>query len=123
MKISKMLGILVVVIAALSVCNLKADETNSPTPPASQTAKFKLNFSGDNTSQVLKVYAALVGVELKQAQPIPTGAINFKAEKLTRSQAIQVLEKILREQGGIVLKPLDAKHVEVEYDQSVKVKN
>jgi hypothetical protein len=124
MKISKMLGILVVAITALSVCNLKADETNSVTPPANQTPNYRFNFSKVDQSQVLEIYSKLVGVELKRDQPIPYATINFQPDKpLTHSEAIQALEKVLREQAGIVLKPLDAKHVEVTYDASVKAKS
>lgn len=124
MKISKILVVVTAAIMALSVCNLKADGTNSATPPASQSPGYSFNFSKVDPSQVLEIYAKLVGVELKRSQPIPFAPIYFTTAKpLTRPEAIQGLEKVLREQAGIVLKPLDAKNVEVTYDKSVKVKN
>jgi hypothetical protein len=124
MKIYKMFAVLAVTIMAFSVYSLKADETNSVTPPANQTPNYNFNFSKVDQSQVLGIYAKLVGVELKRNQPIPYATINFQPQKpLTRSEAIQAIEKVLREQAGIVLKPLDAKHFEVTYDESVKVKN
>lgn len=122
MNTAKMLVVLAVAIVAFTVYNLKAGETNSVTPPASQVPGYTFNFSNVDPSQVLEIYAKLVGVELKRPQPLPYARINLKTPKsLTRLEAIQALEKVLREQAGVVLKPLDAKRVEVTFDESVKI--
>jgi hypothetical protein len=85
---------------------------------------YTFNFTNVDPSQVLEIYAKLVGVELKRPQSLPAAIINFKTSKsLARPEAIQALEKVLREQAGVVLKPLDPKHVEVTFDESVKLKN
>jgi hypothetical protein len=124
MKIIKMLGVLTAAIMAFAVCNLTAGETNSATPPANEVTGFTCNFINFPFSNVLDIYAKLTGVELKNDGQIPSAEINFATAKpLTHSEAIQALEKVLREQAGIVLKPLDAKHVEVTYDESVKLIN
>jgi hypothetical protein len=124
MKIFKMLAVLAVAIMACSACNLKAAETNSAAPPASQIPDDTIVFSNVDTSQVLEIYAKLTGVVIKKSQPIPLAIINFKTTKpLTRAEAIQALEKVLREQAGVVFKPLDTNYVEVTYDESVKLKN
>ena len=87
-----------------------------------------MNFVGVPISDVLRIYVETAGVELKFNQQLPWAAtnstINFQtAQPLTRAETIQALKKVFREQAGVVLKPLDAKHVEVTYDQSVKAKN
>lgn len=122
MKIFRALVILVTATVSFAVYNLKAGETNSATPPARKVPGYTFNYVNVPVDAVLKVYADLAGVELVNRQAIPGAPINFSTEKpLTHSEAIKALEKVLREQAGIVLKRTDEKHVTVTYDPSVKV--
>jgi hypothetical protein len=110
-------------VMAFSVCRIKADETNPVIRLENEVPGFNFNFEHVPVSKVLDVYAQLAKVDLKNAQQIPWAEINLKSKKpLTRADAIQTFEKALREQAGVILKPLDVKHVEVTYDESVKVK-
>jgi hypothetical protein len=116
---------LVLVILCSLAFNCKADGTNQV---SNQEPHVTMNFVGVPISDVLRIYVETAGVELKFNQQLPWAAtnstINFQtAQPLTRAETIQALKKVFREQAGVVLKPLDAKHVEVTYDQSVKAKN
>jgi hypothetical protein len=122
MKIFKIF--LLAVLCGLA-SNCKADGTNQI---SNQEPRGNINFVKVPISEVFHVYSQMAGVELKFDQQLPwaatNSAINFRTEKpLTREETIQALEKTFREQAGVVLKPLDAKHVEVTYDESVKAKN
>ena len=124
MKTNKVAGVVAVTALALFVCNSRAVETNSVEHPKIDVPGYSFNLEKVDASQVLDIYANIARVELKRTQPLPDAAINLKTDKpLTRAEAIKTLEKVLREQAGIVLKPLDAKHVEAALAESVKVKN
>ena len=123
MKIFRALVILATATVSFAVCNLKAGETNSATPPAKKVPGYTFNYVNVPVDAVLKVYADLVGAELINRQAIPEVPINFSTGKpLTRSEAVQAMEKILHEQAGVVLKRMDEKHIAVTYDPAVKVK-
>jgi hypothetical protein len=115
----------VIILLCKLAFHCKADEINQV---SNQEPRVTMNFVGVPISNVFCIYAETAGVELKFNQQLPWAAtnstINFQTAKpLTRAEIIQALKKAFREQAGIVLKPLDVKHVEVTYDESVKVKN
>jgi hypothetical protein len=121
----KILQIFIIAILCNFAFHSKADETNQI---SSQKPLGKINLVNVPISEVFRIYAQIAGVQLKFDQQLPSAAtnslINFKTEKpLTRTETIQALEQAFREQAGIVLKPLDTKHVEVTFDESVKAKN
>ena len=81
-----------------SATGANADATGT-TPPEEMIPAGNINFQGVDVSQVLEVYAKLVGRTLLRAG-LPTASIVLKTETpLTKSEAIQALQAVLSLNG------------------------
>lgn len=89
-------------------------------PPAETLGS--INFVKVPVSDVLRIYATLANVELKYERAVPGVPITFHGGNLTKAESLSALEKALRKQAGVILKPIDPTHVSVNYDPSVMQK-
>ena len=102
---------------AASVATPAANPADSNAAPAAAVAEEmipagNINFQGVDVSQVLEVYAKLVGRTLLRAS-LPTASIVLKTETaLTKSEAIQALQAVLALNGISVIN-IDNKFVKV----------
>jgi hypothetical protein len=105
--------------------------TTLPRAPAYAIADTNLSecppiaFTGAGANSVLQIYRELMDAQLDiQLPPEASSArITLRSEaKLTRSEAARLIENALREQAGIVVTRVDAKHLKITFDDTVKRK-
>jgi hypothetical protein len=75
--------------------------------------------------QALQIYAKLAGADLKLQDGISTNhglIIPGRYPAMTRAEAIAYLEKVLREQAGIIVVHKDAGHIELERQETPEKK-
>jgi len=103
-----------------------------PPPPAYAIADTNLNecppiaFTGAPANTVLQIYQEFMDAQLDiQVPPEALSApITLQSEaKIGRSETARLIEHALREQAGIVVTRVDAKHLKVTFDNTVKRKS
>lgn len=80
-----------------------------------------INIIGMKVSQLMPLYADLADAQLDTSQlgELPPINIRFKnTNDVTRSEALQLLDKVLYDQAGIVVTHPDTKHVLFRYRSS-----
>ena len=105
--------------------------TTLPRRPAYAIAATNLSecppiaFTGAPANSVLQIYREFMDVQMDiQLPPEALNArITLNSEaKTTRSETARLIENALREQAGIVVTNVDAKHLKVTFDHTVKRK-
>jgi hypothetical protein len=87
------------------------------TPPTTaEPPVYEFNFQNTPVSIVLDEYKDLIGKPIRRTSPAPITLIQlFTVKKLTKSEAIAVLESTLKNQAHITFKPTDNGALEVQY--------
>jgi hypothetical protein len=105
--------------------------TTLPRAPAYAIADTNLSecppiaFTGAPANRVLQIYREFMDAQMDIE--LPPEALNARITlnsepKTTRSETARLIENALREQAGIVVARVDAKHLKVTFDDTVKRK-
>jgi hypothetical protein len=76
--------------------------------------------------QVLMMYREYAGgplaaADLKTSKDVPLNAeVSIESQSATRTEALRIFEKALREQAGVVVTPSGTNHFSITYDPTVK---
>lgn len=100
--------------------------TNNTVEGANSEEKIPEGYCGPmEVQRVLDIYAKLAGADLKLPDGIFTNDVLINPGRypaMTRAEAIAYLEKVLREQAGIIAVHKDAKHIEIERQETPEKK-
>jgi len=106
--------------AAFSGENTNAALGAAP-PPDPVIPAGTINIIGIELSQFLPLYAEIADSQIDAGQlgKLPPVLIRFRnTNDVSRSEAVQLLDKVLYDQAGIIATHSDAKHVQFKYRSS-----